>query len=192
MLREVRRLVGDHGAIAPCGSMTDTSKPLRARDQVSLEDGLNAIAEPEVRRAHDGRGHSGLAVLAAGASRSNALDELGLAYHFEFLGAAGAIHRRALDEHRLPHVVRLHVGNQLIEQVPVPRSLPQMVMRIDDGKTRLEGGLLCQRKPVRRLRRRLLGREAGDRATPDRRDARPRGGNLACPIQKRTAGDPFV
>jgi hypothetical protein len=48
----------------------------------------------------------------------------------------------AFDEHGGDDVVTgAEVGEQLVQQVAVVRAIPQMVMRVDDRKVRLEDGL---------------------------------------------------
>jgi hypothetical protein len=69
---------------------------------------------------------------------------LGLAQRLFFLGAARAIHLPALHEDRATDVVAAAgVGQQLGQQVHVLRSLPEMMVRVDDRQAGLKD-LFCQ------------------------------------------------
>jgi hypothetical protein len=196
VLREIGGLVGNHGAIRPCRAVTDASKTLRAGRDLRLEHRRDPVAQPEVGGADDTRRHPRLAVPAARAHRRDALHELRLADHLELFRSVGPVHRRALDEHRLAHIVRPGVSYEILEEVPVARPIPQVVVRVDDWKRWLEGRLVGQRQPVRRPgpgRGRLLGSSSlrhdeafqgacGDEATDP---------ILPCAIEKTPARDVF-
>ena len=104
--------------------MSDATKALRTGRDLRLEHRRDAVAQPEVCRADDAGRHPGLPVLAAGALGGDALHELGLTHHPELFGPVGPVHGGALDEDRLPHVVRGRVLEELFEHVPVARSIP--------------------------------------------------------------------
>jgi hypothetical protein len=121
------------------------------------------VTEPEVRGADDTRRHPRLAVSATRAHGRNALHELRLADHFELFRSVGTVHRRALDEHGLAHVMRPDILDKILKEVPVAGSIPQVVMGVDDRKPWLERGLVGQRQPVRGLDG-TTGRLLGPRA----------------------------
>ena len=175
VLREIGRLVGNHRAIRPRRAMTDAAKALGTRRDLRFEHRRDPVAEPRGRRCRRCRPRPALAVAAARAHRRDALHELGFADDLELVWPVGAVHRRALDEHRLPHIVRPGVRHQLIEQVPVARPIPQVVVRIDDRQPRLQRRLVGQRQPVLRLRRLVVPTRISVRrlpARPQRRDHR--------------------
>ena len=135
--------------------MTDAAEALRACGDLGLEHGRDAAAQPQICRTDDACGHAQIAIAPAGALCRDALYELGLADDPELFGTVGTIHRPALDEHRLTHVVPFGVRDELREHVPFRRAvghIPEMVMRVDDRQLRLERGLQSQPQPV------LIGR----------------------------------
>ena len=75
---------------------------------------------------------AGAPISPAGALCRDALYELGFADNPELFRTVGTIHRPALDEHRLTHVVPFDVRDELREKVPFRRAvryIPEMVMR---------------------------------------------------------------
>jgi hypothetical protein len=81
----------------------------------------------------------GLAVDTARAHGGDAVNELGLAYGAHILRVGGANHRAGLHEHRRDDVVTaVGIGQQLVEQIAPAWAVPEMMMRIDDRKVRLE------------------------------------------------------
>ena len=165
MLRKVGRLVGRHGGIRPRRTMADAPKALRARRDLRFEHRRHPVTQPEVGGADDARRHPRLTVSATRAHRRDALHEFRLADHPELFRTVGTIHRRALDKHCLTHVVRTDILDELLEEVPVAGSIPQMVMRIDDRKIRLESRFVCPRQP-------RLGRDASPGGLPGPRALR--------------------
>ena len=89
-------------------------------------------------------------------------DELRLADRSHLGGAIGAIHRVALQKHGGHHVVAgAQVGEQLVQQVPMIRADPQVMVRVDDRQVRLEDRLgrgLGQPRLVGRADAAVLGR----------------------------------
>ena len=128
--------------------MTDASKALRAGRDLRLEHRCHLVTQPQVGRADDAGCHPGLTILATGAHGRNALHELGLADNSELFRTVGPIHRGALDEDRLAHAVLPGVFEQFLEQVAVARSVPQVMMRVDNRQLRFEGRLVGQCQPV--------------------------------------------
>jgi hypothetical protein len=62
----------------------------------------------------------------------------------------GTVHRAAFDKDALRDVVTAAgIGEQLVEQVPVPVTIPQMMVRIDDLERRLQYFLFPLRPPRR-------------------------------------------
>src|SRR6202011_1903799 len=91
-----------------------------------------------------------LAVLSAFAHRRRAVDEFDFAHRLHLRRPIGAVHRAAFDKNALRDVVTATgVGEQLVEQVPVPVAVPQMMVRIDDLERRLQDFLFALRPPRR-------------------------------------------
>ena len=76
------------------------------------------------------------AVAAARRHGGDAVDELGLAERAQLRRAVGAVAGRALDEDgALDVVAAAGVGQQLGEQVAVRREVPEVMVRVDDGRS---------------------------------------------------------
>jgi hypothetical protein len=77
----------------------------------------------------DSAAEPGRPVLAARAHRRRPVDELGFADRLHFSQAVGTVHRAALDKNRLgDFMAAADVGEQLIEEKPVPRVVPQVMV----------------------------------------------------------------
>ena len=112
---------------------------------VRLQHGVDRLAQAEVAIADDAG--TGAQPERFGA-RGHGGDVFGLAHRPQFLRPVGAIGEAALDEHGGPHVVaRRQIGAQLIEQVAAGRTLPQMMVRIDDRQRRIDDVLAQLREP---------------------------------------------
>ena len=193
MLGKISGLVGRHGRVGPRRSMTDTSKTLRAGRDLRLEHWRHLVTEPQIGGANDTRRHPRLTILATRAHRRDSLDKLRLANHFERVRSVGTIHGCALDKDRLPHVVRRCVCYEILEQIAVARSIPEVMVRVNDRKVGLDRRFVGQRQPVLRaepsmggpLRQRLGGQEAvrGARARETTQRICP------CPFKKFPARD---
>ena len=147
--------IRQHARLRPRPTMTDAAEALRACRDLGLEHRRDAVAQPQICRTDDAGGGAQIAISPAGALCRDALYELGFADNPELFGTVGTIHRPALDEHRLTHVVPFGVRDELREKVPLRRAvrcIPEMVMRVDDRQLWLERGLPSQRQPV------LIGR----------------------------------
>jgi hypothetical protein len=93
-----------------------------------------------------------LAVAAACAHRGRPVDELGFPDRLHLDRTVGAVHRAAFDEDGLGDVVAAAgIGEQLVEEIAVIVTVPQVMVRVDD----LEAGLddfflpLCRPGSVR-------------------------------------------
>ena len=170
--------IADDVAGVPRRGMAHAAEaPAPGLDQ-SLQHGLDAIAEGEVREAHDARSHARGAVLPAVAHGGHPGHEFRLADRAHLFRAVRAIHGVAFHEHGGHGVVAAaHVVEKLVKQVAVVRALPQVMMSVDDGQIRLEDGLgrpLGQPRLVRRVDAAELRRPRGA-AHPDfRMRAAPR------------------
>src|SRR5215831_3149948 len=121
--------------------MPDAPKALAARRDLGFEDWSNAVPQPEIRRADNACSSAQISIPPASTLCSDALHKLRLSDHAEFLRTVRAVHRSAFDEHRLPHIVALHISHKVCQKisrrVAVGRA-PEVVMWINDGKLRLE------------------------------------------------------
>src|SRR5437870_2221507 len=147
--------IRQHARLRPRSTVTDAAEALRACGDLGLEHGRDAVAQPQICRTDNACGGAQIAISPAGALCRDTLYELGLADNPEVFGAVGTIHRPALDEHRLTHVVPFGVRDELREKVPLRGAVsyvPEMMMRVDDRQLWLERGLSSQRQPV------LIGR----------------------------------
>ena len=90
------------------------------------------------------------AVSPARRRRRNAVDKLGFAHWTKRRIAVGAIHRLTLHENGGGDVVatRFDVGQKLVEQVPPPGPIPEMMVRIDDRQFRIDGRLTPAAEPI--------------------------------------------
>ena len=115
-----------------------------------LEDTLGPAADAQIDIADDPSDATRLAVFPRGAHRRDAIDEFGLAKRFVLLRAIGAIHLAALLEAGRDDVVAAaDIPEQVREQIAVVRSVPQMMMRIDDRQIGLENFLAALVEPIR-------------------------------------------
>ena len=108
----------------------------------------NTVAEQQVGAANDARSNTGLSILATSTLRCDALHEFGFSHDPKFLGSVDPIHGRAFDKYGLPDVVLVGIVEQFLQQIPVARSIPQVVMWIDDREIRFEGWFNGLRQPV--------------------------------------------
>src|SRR5437879_1495264 len=113
---------GQYSWLRPGRAVTDPPEALAARCNLRLEHGCNAVAQPEVRRPDNTVCGAQIAVTPAGAFRRDTLHKLRLADNSEFFRPIGAIHRTALNEHRLPHILAPRVGDQMLEKIPLRRA----------------------------------------------------------------------
>src|SRR5262249_5402904 len=147
-------------------------KALAARRYLGFEDRRNAVPQPEIRGADNACSGAEISIPPARALCSDALHKLRLADYAEFLRTVRAVHRSAFDEYRLPHVVSLHIVHKVCQKITrrvAVGRVPEVVMRINDRKLRLDRRFLRQLKP-------LLIRGLGRRAALRRRNQR--GGTL--------------
>ena len=138
----VRRLV-------PGGSVADAAEARACDGNMILEQRRRAIAEREIDHADDAGARARLAMTAAGAGRRDAGYILRLAQRLLFLGAARAIHLRALHEDRAADVVAAAgVAQQVGQDIDLVGVRPEMVMRVDDRQARIEDRLDGLLQPV--------------------------------------------
>jgi hypothetical protein len=143
--------------------MPNAAKALAARRDLGFKNRCNAVPEPEISGADNACCGAEISILPASTLRSDALHKLRLADYAEFLRTVRAVHRSAFNEHRLPHVVALHIGNKVCQKITrrvAVTRVPEVVVRINDRKLGLERRFLRQSKPllIRGLGRRALGR----------------------------------
>jgi hypothetical protein len=108
----------------------------------------HAAAEAEIGMPDDAGADSRPTINAARACRGDAIDEFRFA-HWAKLWSAGAVHRAALHENgRHDIVAALRVGQQIWQLVTPARSVPQMMVWIDDGHGRFNDLLPAAVQPV--------------------------------------------
>ena len=105
---------------------------------MGLKDRYDTVTEQKIGAADDASCDTGFSILTTGALGRNTAYELGFPYDPELFGAVGPIHRRAFDKHGLPYVVFTGIFEQFLEKIAVARSVPQMMMWVDDWEVRFE------------------------------------------------------
>ena len=109
---------------------------------------LGQVAKREIGEAHDASGDTRWTIEVAGAHRRDASDELGFAHRSQLFRSAVAVHGVAFLKHRGDDVVTgADIGEKVVEQVPMIRAIPQVVVGIDNGQVGIEdvlGRLLGQ------------------------------------------------
>ena len=141
--------------------MAHAAKPAAAGAHMRQQYRLDPVAEGQIGVADDAGRDPGLAVIARGAHRGDAGDELGLADRPHLGGAVRAVHRMAFDEHGGDDVVAaVEVGQQFVEQIAVPAAQPQMMVRVDDRQIGIEDRLRRGRGEPCLVRRDRCGRTA--------------------------------
>jgi hypothetical protein len=138
-------------------SVTGTDKRFQHR--------LDAVAECEIGETHDAGGDTRRTLEAAGALRRDTGDELGFAHRSQLFRPAAAVHGVAFLEHRGDDVMTgADIGEKVVEQVPMVRPIPQMVVGIDNGEVGIEdwlGRLLGQPRLIRRVNSSEVGERLG-------------------------------
>ena len=145
----------------PGGAVADAAEPAARQDDVLLQDTLGAAADTEIDIADDaGAGVRG-AILAALAHRRDAGDELRLAERAQFGRALGAVHLAAFEKDRGADIVAaVQVFEEIMEEIAVVWTVPQVMVRVDDRPVGLERGLLRRGEPVL-ADRQMAGRGGG-------------------------------
>src|SRR5579872_1631789 len=116
----------------------NAAKAIARGAQMRLENRVDFGAELKIGIADDAGADPRRSVEAAGAHRSDAIDELRFAKGRESRIAAGAIHRVALHEDgRLDPVARLDIRSQFVEKIS-GAAIPEMMVRIDDRQVGLD------------------------------------------------------
>ncbi len=133
----------------PRRDVADAAKASAAGADMRFQHRPHALTQPQVGVAYDACAHLGLAVVARGAHRRDAVDEFGLTDRLHFLGTGGAMHRAALHEHGGDNVMpAVGVGQQIIQHIDPARPLPEMMVRIDDRQVGFQDRLAPPRQPV--------------------------------------------
>ena len=158
-LGRVRAVVLDVGAFVPECPAPDPAKPAAACRNMRIQDIGRRVSNPQIDRADDPGGDPGLAVIPRRAHGGDAVHEFGLADASEWFGSVRLEHRPAFDEYSRDDVVPTRdIIEDLIQQIALLHraapEIPEMMMRIADGKVGLERLLLHFTQPgfVSRLR----------------------------------------
>jgi hypothetical protein len=129
--------------------MADAAEAPASGPDVSLQHLAHAGAEHQVGMADDAGADPGRAVAAGGAHRRDAVGELRLADRTERLRPLGAVHGAALHEDGGDDSVALpQIRQQLRQQVAPAGTVPEVVVRIDDGQVGLQRLLGAAGKPL--------------------------------------------
>ncbi len=132
---------------------------------VRFQHRLDPVPEGEVGKADDAGRDARLAIEAALAHGGHPGHELRLTDGPHLGRAVAAVHRVAFHEHGGHDVVaRVDVGEKLVEQIAMVRTLPQMMVRVDDRQFGIEnrlGRLLGEPCLVGRMDPPELGRPRG-------------------------------
>ncbi len=149
-----RVTVADDRVRVPGARMPHPAKAPAAERDMRLQQRVEPVAQREVGKSHDPGGDPRPAIASALAHRRDSGNEFRLAERPQFLRSLGAVHRVTLHEDGLRDVVAgRQVGEEFVEQITIPvRVIPEVMMRVDDGKVRL------QHRFRRRLRQPVLVR----------------------------------
>src|ERR1700750_133050 len=113
--------------------MSHAAEPPAGRPNVRLQHGLAPLAQRQVGKSNNSGRDFRRSITTAVAHGGNAGNELRFPYRAHFLGATGAIHRVALQEHRGGDVVAsAEVVEQLVQQVSVIGTLPEVMVSINN------------------------------------------------------------
>src|SRR5215472_12288348 len=117
----------------PGGAVADAAETSARGDDMLFEDALGAATDAEVDIADDPGAGACRAVFAALAHRRHTGDKRRLAERAQFGRPLGAVHLAAFEKHRGADIVAAaEILDQVVQQIAVPRAVPQMVMRVDD------------------------------------------------------------
>jgi hypothetical protein len=146
--------VADRIARVPPGRVAHAAKAAAAGLDMCLEHRLDPIAQAQIGVADDARGDPGRSVPATRAHRGEASDKFRLADRTHLGGPVGTVHRTTFEKHGGGEVVPSgEIGEQLVEQVAMVRSIPEVMVGVDDRQFGIEDRLrrlLCQPRVVRR------------------------------------------
>ena len=118
--------------------MTDAPKAAIAGGDLRFQYTRDGVAEPQIGMTDDTRAQPALAVTPTRAHRRRAVDRFNFADWLQLGGAIDAVHRTALDKDAVRDVVAAAgIGEQLVEQVSMLVTVPEMVVRIDNLERRL-------------------------------------------------------
>ena len=120
------------------GDLSDAAEATSCGFDMCLQHCVDAFTGAEID-VPDDRGADTGAGLALLCFRCDRRDEFGFADGTHFLGTGGSIGPEALKEHGGNDVVAsVHVGQQFVQVVLAVGSIPQVMMRIYDGKIRVQ------------------------------------------------------
>ncbi len=119
--------------------MAHAAKPAAASADMRLQHRFDPLAQRQIRVPDDPGGDLWLPVSSAVAHRGDAGHEFRFAHRTHLRGPAGAVHRMALQEHGADDVVpAAQVREQFVQQVTMVGTLPQVMMRINNGQSRIK------------------------------------------------------
>src|SRR5262249_28657307 len=102
----------------PGPSQADAAEPSPTSDKVRIQYLGHGIPESQIGGAHNACGNTHRAVLAGGAHRGNAVDELDLAHGAHGFRPVGFEHRGPFDEHGRHTVMPApHIRQDLVEKI---------------------------------------------------------------------------
>ena len=122
----------------PSGNLPNAAEAAGAGFDVGFQHGIHFLALPEIGVADDSGGDPGFHPTALGLGGDPG-DEFRLPDRLHLLRSGCAVGPEALEENGRDDVVaRSGVRQQLIQKIRVASMVPQMMMRIDDGKLRFQ------------------------------------------------------
>ena len=147
--------------LVPGRAVPDAAETSAGQDDVLLQNALGAAADAEIDIADNAGAGARRAVFAALAHRRDAGDELRLAERAQFGRALGAVHLAAFEKDRGADIVAaVQVFEEIMEEIAVVWTVPQVMVRVDDRPVGLERGLLRRGEPVL-ADRQMAGRGGG-------------------------------
>jgi hypothetical protein len=147
------RGAGNARVRVPRAGAPDAAKASGGGGHLRLQHGPHSRSAGQVGVADDACRDLGLPIKARGRHCRDAVRELDLADVSHLLWSVGAVHRKVLDEHRRDDVVTaLQVAQDLVQQIasvdpPFP-TIPEVMMRVADRQSRVDGLLPNLRQPV--------------------------------------------
>ena len=98
---------------------------------------------------NDARADRGRAITAAGAHGGNAVGEFDFTDGTKRLGPVRAIHRAAIDIDGGDYVVAgFDVFHDVVEKIALSAAIPEVMMRIHNGSSRIDNVFVMEREPV--------------------------------------------
>lgn len=139
----------DLPAFMPRGNGVNAPEAPSSCDDMSLQNWFNTVAEQQVHGTDDARTCFCGSVVPARTLCSSAINKFCFADRTHFRQSIGPIHRAALNVYaRHDLVTCVEIGHHVIEEMPVPWNVYQVMMWIHNRQFWLLDVLGPQRKPL--------------------------------------------